>query len=162
MMNNDLLREMLRRHEGLHLFPYRCTSGKLTIGYGWNLDAHPLPLDYAACLHVTGKITEAMAEHLLTISIDMAERDCRGIYPGFDRFSEARRFALIDFLFNLGSTRALKFKKMRKAIETEDWEEAANQVNDSAYWRQLGGDPAGTDDGKLERPEEIAQMLRNG
>jgi hypothetical protein len=40
--------------------------------------------------------------------------------------------------------------------------EAANQVNDSAYWRQLGGDPAGTDDGKLERPEEIAQMMREG
>jgi len=162
MMNNDLLRKMIKRHEGLRLFPYRCIGGKLTIGYGWNLDAHPLPVDYAHCLRATGKITEAMAEHLLTIMIDMAERDCRDIYPGFNRFSETRRFALIDFLFNLGSTRALKFKKMRKAIEAEDWEEAANQVNDSVYWRQLGGDPAGTDDGKLERPEEIAQMLRIG
>jgi len=160
MMDNDLLRELLKRHEGLSLEKYRCSNGHWTIGWGWNLDANPLPTDYAHCLRVTGKITEAMAEHLLTISIDMAERDCKSIYPGFDRFSEARRFALIDFLFNLGSTRALKFKKMRKAIEAEDWEEAANQVNDSAYWRQLGGDPAGTDDGKLERPEEIAQMLR--
>ena len=157
-----MLREMLKRHEGLRLKPYRDTQGYLTIGYGWNLDANPLPADYAACLRVTGAITEAMADHLLTISIDMAERDCRGIYPGFDRFSEARRAALINFLFNLGSTRALKFKKMRKAIEAEDWEEAANQVNDSDYWRQLGGDPAGTDDGKFERPEEIAQMLRTG
>lgn len=39
---------------------------------------------------------------------------------------------------------------------------AAEQVRDSEYWRQLGGDPGGTDDGKLERPEEIAAMLREG
>jgi len=26
----------------------------------------------------------------------------------------------------------------------------------------LGGDPPGTDDGKLERPEEVAKLLREG
>jgi hypothetical protein len=35
-------------------------------------------------------------------------------------------------------------------------------MRDSAYWRELGGDSVGTDDGRLERPEEIAAMLRNG
>ena len=29
---------MLQRHEGLRLKPYKCTAGKLSIGYGRNLD----------------------------------------------------------------------------------------------------------------------------
>jgi len=29
-------------------------------------------------------------------------------------------------------------------------------------YAQLGGDPPGTDDGKLERPEELARMMREG
>ena len=154
--------EMLKRHEGLSLKPYRCPAGKRTIGYGWNMDAHPLPEDIAACLRLTGAITEDMAEWLLNISIDMATWQCRDIYKGFDGFRENRRFALIDFVFNVGAGTAMKFKKMLAAIAKGDWNEAAHQVNDSAYWRELGGDPAGTDDGKLERPEEIAQMLREG
>jgi len=32
------IKAQLVRHEGLRLKPYRCTAGKLTIGYGRNLD----------------------------------------------------------------------------------------------------------------------------
>jgi len=34
----DRILEQLVRHEGLRLKAYRCTTGKLTIGYGRNLD----------------------------------------------------------------------------------------------------------------------------
>jgi len=34
----ERIKEQLVRHEGLRLKPYRCTAGKLTIGYGRNLD----------------------------------------------------------------------------------------------------------------------------
>ncbi|HOE90389.1 MAG TPA: lysozyme, partial [Candidatus Cloacimonadota bacterium] len=30
---------MLKKHEGLVLKPYKCSAGKLTIGYGRNLEA---------------------------------------------------------------------------------------------------------------------------
>jgi len=36
----ERIKEQLVRHEGLRLKPYRCTSGKLTIGIGRNLDAN--------------------------------------------------------------------------------------------------------------------------
>ena len=32
------IRELLVRHEGLRLKPYRCTAGKLTLGVGRNLN----------------------------------------------------------------------------------------------------------------------------
>jgi len=34
----DRIKEQLVRYEGLRLKPYRCTTGKLTIGIGRNLD----------------------------------------------------------------------------------------------------------------------------
>lgn len=161
-MNHDALRTMLIRHEGWRKKRYKCSRGRQTIGVGWNLDAWSLPPDIAAYLGVNGEITEGMIERLLDISVETATVQCREIYPGFDGFSEARRFALTDFCYNIGGFGALGFKKMRKAIIAGDWAEAAEQIRDSDYWRQLGGDPKGTDDGKLERPEEIAKLLREG
>ncbi len=156
------IRDIIKRHEGYSSMPYKCPAGKRTIGWGHNIDARPLPKDIEGYLAANSYILPEHAERLLDQDISMATHDCRSIYPGFDGFSETRRAALVDFVFNVGSTVAMKFKKMRAAIGKGDWNEAAHQVNDSEYWRELGGDPAGTDDGKLERPEEIAQMLRVG
>ena len=158
----ETMRAMLKRHEGWKLQPYRCSRSHWTIGAGWNMDANMLPPEIASYLRIHNCITEVMAEELLTMSLSAAEINCREMYHGFDNFSERRRMALIDFVFNLGVGGALAFRKMRRAIDAVDWHEAARQLQDSAYWRQLGGDPAGTDDGKLERPEEIANMLREG
>ncbi len=146
-----MIHDMLRRHEGLSLKPYRCPAGKQTIGYGWNMEAHPLPSDIAACLRITGAITEEMAERLLNISIDTADADCRDIFPGFVNFTEARKAALTDFVFNVGSTTALKFKKMRAAIETGNWDRAADELVDSDWFKQVG-----------VRGPEIVGMVRVG
>jgi hypothetical protein len=108
-----------------------------------------------------GRITKEMAEDLLDISLRIAGADARKLYPGFETFSEARQAALTDFVYQLGYTRASRFTNMRRAINP-DWDEAAEQVRDSLYWRQLGGDPVGTDDGKTERPEVIYKMLKEG
>jgi lysozyme len=144
------IHDLLRRHEGLRLKPYYCSKNHRTVGYGWNLDNEP-PSDIASCLRLTGAITQDMAERLLNISITIATEDCRAIYPGFDTFSEARRFALIDFLFNVGSGTALKFKKMRLAIVWCDWDRAADEMIDSDWFKQVG-----------VRGPEIVGMVRVG
>lgn len=155
-------RDLIKGHEGLRLTRYRCPAGHWSIGYGWNLDEWPLPGEIASYFRLKGRITEGMADYLLDIQIGHAMRDCRAIYPGFAGFSERRQAALIDFVYNLGATRAMKFTRMRRAIAAGDWDEAAEQLRDSAYWRQLGGDPIGTDDGKTERPEVIFRILKEG
>ena len=30
--------DLIKKHEGLRLFPYKCSVGKLTIGYGRNIE----------------------------------------------------------------------------------------------------------------------------
>lgn len=150
-MNSDLLREMLKRHEGLRLKPYRCPAGKRTIGYGWNLDANSLPADVAAMLNLTGAITEVVAERLLNISTDTVTRQCWDIFPQFGGFTENRQVALADFVFNLGASGVMKFKKMRAAIEAGDWERAADEMFLSVWREQVG-----------DRAAEIIGMVRMG
>ena len=145
-----MVRDMIKRHEGLSLKIYYCTAGKRTIGYGWNLDAHGLPNDIAAYLRMRGEIDIGMAERLLTISIASAEADCREIYRGFEMFSERRQAALVDFLF-AGARVALSFRKMRAAIFQEDWNRAADEMQDSKWYEQTKG-----------RAVELCEMVRNG
>ena len=146
----ESLKEMIGRHEGLRLYRYICPAGKPTIGYGWNLE-NPLPEDIRAHLNLFGCITEEQADRLLDISIDAALRQCRALYPGFDGFSEARRNALADFVFNVGAGTAMKFKKMMAAIERGDWNSAADEMIDSLWYRQVGN-----------RAKEIVEMIRRG
>ena len=47
IMNRQLLLKQLERHEGLRLKPYRDTVGKLTVGYGRNLDDRGISEDEA-------------------------------------------------------------------------------------------------------------------
>lgn len=146
-----MIREMLKRHEGLSLKPYRCPAGKESIGYGWNLEAHALPPEIASCLRVTGSITEDMADELLDISIGTATADCKAIYQGFDGFTEARQAALVDFVFNVGATVAMKFKKMHAAVEAGEWNRAADEMLFSRWASQVGN-----------RANTIIGMVRKG
>ena len=118
------LRQMLERHEGLRLKPYRCSAGKMTIGYGRNLD------DVG--------ISEEEASYLLNNDIKRAEGDLISIFPYFGGFSKSRQDALLDMMFNLGKTRFLGFKKMIAAIKSDDWKEAKIQAMDSKWAAQVG------------------------
>jgi lysozyme len=131
-------RDLIKKHEGLMLKKYICPAGAWSIGYGWNLDAWPLPPEIASYLRMNGRITEGMADYLLDISLQGAINDCRDLYPGFDGFTDSRKAALTDFVYNLGVTRAAGFKKMRKAIHDEDWDRAADEMYDSKWRKQVG------------------------
>ena len=156
------IRAMLERHEGKRYVPYRCTQGFRTIGIGYNFDVNPLPKDIRDYLSRNGRITDEMVDRLFTKSLSDAVGACIVQYPGFATFSEARRLALVDFMFNLGPGRVKKFVNTNAAINRGDWAAAAEGIKKSLYWKQLGGDPPGTDDGRLERPEEIYQMIKEG
>lgn len=158
----DKVKEMLTRHEGRKYKPYRCPAGHLTIGVGHNIDAKGLPASIRAYLTANGRITDVMIDSLLTSDIAEAHADCIRLYPQFSTFSANRQAALIDFMFNVGPGRAATFKNMTRAINTFDWQQAAEELRNSLYWKELGGDPTGTDDGKLERPEEQYKLIREG
>jgi lysozyme len=143
------LKEMLLRHEGKSLKPYRCPAGKLTIGIGHNIDAKGLPQAINAYLSRKGAITESMCNELLAADISSAYADCIRLYPAFTTFSENRQAALCDFMFNVGPGTAATFKNTNRAINSYDWERAAQGLENSLWYVQVG-----------DRAPEIVRMIR--
>ena len=127
----------LKRDEGFRNKPYFCTAGKLTIGYGRNLDDKG--------------ISEDEAEIMLVNDLRSARTDCELVFPNFDCYVKARQYALINMMFNLGLSRFLGFKKMIRAIKEDNWVEASVQALDSQWAEQVGS-----------RAERIALALKTG
>jgi len=121
-MNKNLM-DMIKKHEGFRSKPYICTAGKMTIGYGRNIE------DIG--------ISEQEATFLIKNDINRSIIELEFIFSDFNTFSENRQNALIDMIFNLGSNRFNSFKKMIKAINKNDWNEASIQAENSKWHNQV-------------------------
>jgi len=133
------IKEYIKENEGLRLFPYKCSAGKQTIGYGRNLK------DVG--------ISKKEAEFLLINDIGRCFESLTAIFGIgiFYDLSYNRKRVLVDMIFNLGRTRFLGFKKMIQAVKNGDFIEAANQILDSRYAEQLPN-----------RSKRNADILREG
>ena len=115
---------MAMENEGFTEKPYHDTVGKLTIGYGRNLDDRGITWNEAKAL---------LAHDLLE-----AHNVLHGELAFFQGLSDARKAVLIDMYHNMGLTRLMRFKKMLKAVQFNDFDEAARQIEDSRYFVQVG------------------------
>ncbi|MFQ5540210.1 MAG: glycoside hydrolase family protein [Candidatus Binatia bacterium] len=131
------LHDMLIRHEGLRLKPYLDTKKKLTIGVGRNLDDVGITRD------------EAWA--LLNNDIARVRREVKRAFPWFSKLNPVRKDVVLNMVFNLGLQRFRVFRKAIAAIKAKDWDEAARQMLDSRWARQVG-----------RRARELAAMMRRG
>jgi lysozyme len=163
-------------HEGLRTVLYRCTSGKLTIGVGYNVDDRGLgPM--SAALGRTVTIEELRArgisreDALTVLRADIARfvRAIRQAWPSFDRLNGVRQRCVVDFVFNVGGAGALKFRQAMRfvhmAIEqpNPDLAEAcytavAFHLADSIWARQVDDGLAG----RKGRADRLVHMMRTG
>ena len=135
-MNRYLLIRQLKRHEGRRLRPYRDTVGKLTIGYGRNLEDVGISKDEA--------------EIMLGNDIDTVERLLAGV-DGYDKLNAERQTVVANMAFNIGLMRLQGFRRMWAAIRRSDYDSAAFEMLDSKYARQVGA-----------RAVELAEIMRTG
>lgn len=146
-MNMELLRDEIKRDEGLRLKPYRDTLGHWTIGYG-HLLGRIVPE------RMRDGISKAFAETLLAddllIAVDMAHSMCGHKGIEWRELSDARQRAFCNMAFNLGG-RLATFHKMWERVEIEDWDGVAWEMLDSKWARQVG-----------DRAERLAKMMREG
>lgn len=136
-MDYLVLRNLLIRHEGMKLKPYRDTMGKLTIGVGRNLDERG--------------ITEAEAIEMLFNDIHICVREAENTFPWFKEIDGYRKIVVISMIFNMGMPRFKQFKKLIAAIEARDFRQAFLEMLDSVWAEQVG-----------YRSEELAKMMRDG
>ena len=133
--------EQIKHDEGYRCYPYRCSAGVLTIGYGRNID------------EVGGGpgIAEDEAAHMLRNDLHSAEIDMKGIFPNWADIGQARRNAFINMRFNLGPTRFRGFVNMIEAARRGVWGIAGMEARDSRWYFQVGG-----------RAERIARTIETG
>lgn len=131
-----LASELIKKHEGLRLQPYKCTAGKLTIGYGRNIEDNGISV-YEAEVMLENDIQKCYA---LCIK-----------FPFWNNLNEVRQSVILDMCYNLGFTRLQGFKKMLKALEIQDYKSAAKEMLDSKWARDV-----------KSRATELAELMTYG
>ena len=128
--------ENLKRHEGLRLKPYLCSEGKITIGFGRNLE------DMG--------ISEKEAEMLLMSDIERCYEEL-DVFSWFHDLDQVRQEAMVNMLFNLGLPTFLEFKRTLKFMAEGAYSQAAAEMLDSKWANQVG-----------DRAKELAYMVETG
>jgi len=119
---NDI-EKYISANEGLKLKPYKCTAGKLTIGYGRNLDDRGISEDEALIML---KNDIALCQYELNRTLDF-----------YVALPDNVKTVLIDMCFNLGISGLLKFKNMLSAIKEGNYQKAGSELMNSAYAGQV-------------------------
>lgn len=129
--------EMLKRHEGCRLFPYKCTAGKTTIGYGRNIEDTGISIEEADFM---------LWNDLERCTVELSEKT-----DYFSSLCEPRQAVLVNMLFNLGWSRFSRFRRMIKAVMCGSFSIASLEMLDSRWAGQVGG-----------RSIELASIMRSG
>ena len=155
---------LLREFEGFFAEPYLCPAGRVTIGYGTNLEAHPRFIPggnpaglsgrrLLAALRARGlrwsreEACAAMLEELAQTHADLVKR-CSAYRTLRERGETVRAEALLDMAYNMGvgaprgangkGSGLLGFCATLPMIEAGDYRRAACNLVKSLWYRQVG------------------------
>ena len=122
-MNSKKIKDMIISNEGCKLKPYKCTAGKLTIGYGRNLTDKGISLEEA--------------DHFLDTDILECIRDLTCIFPDqFNKMPEDIQMVLIDMRYQLGHDGFTGFRKMIKAVRNGKFNNMIFEMENSKWYHQ--------------------------
>lgn len=130
-----------KQFEALRLKPYKCSAGKLTIGYGRNLED----------VGITDKEAEMLFQADFNRAIQDAMKLCQEYGVNYKNLSEGRFFVLTDMSFNLGYARLKQFKKMFSALKKGLYEDVCKEMKDSLWYKQTGN-----------RAKTLVEMMKKG
>lgn len=136
-MDWEKVDSLLKKHEGLSYTLYKCPAGKLTIGYGHNIEDRGIS---AEC-----------ADFILKEDREIAYRQVQNVISDFCFLDEARQYVLIDMCFNMGLSKLLAFKKMLAALKNKDYSTAAQEMLNSKWAAQVP-----------KRAKELAKIMKTG
>ena len=136
-MDRNRLIDQLRIHEGVEKTVYNDSEGIPTIGVGRNLRDRGLSDDEI--------------DYLLSNDIDIVVNELDKVMPWWKDLDEVRQRVLCDLVFNLGMPRFSGFKKSISYMKQQMWDQAADELLDSKWARQVG-----------RRAHTLSEMMRTG
>jgi len=95
-------------------------------------------------------VSDERVNELFEKDINVTLEECRYLYDDFDNLPEEVQKIIGNMMFNLGRPRLSRFHKMKKAVLDKDWQEAANQMQDSKWYEQV-----------TNRAERLCERMRN-
>ena len=129
----EQLMEELEQDEGRVNSIYVCTAGKPTFGVGHMIT----PSDPEYGQPEGTPVSEERVASVFMDDVANTLEDCRRLYPNFDNIPQEAQLILGNMMFNLGYPRLKGFRRLKVAIGQEQWENAAAEMADSAWHRQL-------------------------
>ena len=145
-MNIEQLRKQLELDEGVKYEIYNDHLGYATFGVGHLvLESDP---EYGSELGTS--ISESRVIEAFEQDCENVLRDCNILYENFDDLPEEVQQIVANMMFNMGRPRLSKFKGMKRGVDAEDWNAAADEMVDSAWYRQV-----------TNRAERLVERMRN-
>ena len=90
-------------------------------------------------------------DYLLSNDIDIVVDELDKVMPWWKDLDEVRQRVLCDLVFNLGMPRFSGFKKSISYMKQQMWDQAADELLDSKWARQVG-----------RRAHTLSEMMRTG
>lgn len=130
------LKDWIKKCEDFKSHPYLDTVGKLTIGWGRNIEDNG--------------ISQAEGDFMFDNDFARCQADLKQ-YKWYTDQPQNVQDALMNMCFNLGIGRLRGFKKMIAALENKDYTTAAIEALESKWANQVG-----------QRAKDVALMIRQG
>ena len=145
-MDVDKLRKQLEIDEGIVHEVYLDHLGYPTFGIGHLVtDDDP---EYGADVGTT--VDEARCIEAFEQDVETVLSDCSKLYSDFDELPEEVQQIIANMMFNMGRPRLSKFKGMKRGVDARDWNAAADEMVDSAWYRQV-----------TKRADRLVERMRN-
>lgn len=133
MLFLDRLREELKIDEGCKYEIYLDHLELPTFGIGHLITER----DDEYQKEVGTPVDEIRVNEAFEQDIMITIQDCKKVYDDWVHLPEEVRLICANMMFNLGYPRYCKFKKKIQAIKDGDWLEAAEQMQDSRWYKQV-------------------------
>ena len=132
-MNIEQLREQLEVDEGCVYEIYNDHLGYPTFGIGHLVkESDPEQGQSLGTAVSSERVVEAFESDIQSVW-----RDCNVLYSDFHNLPEEAQQVIANMMFNLGRPRLSKFAGMKRGVDARDWNQAADEMVDSAWYRQV-------------------------
>lgn len=133
-MNREAVYEQLKIDEGVVYEVYKDHLGYPTFGVGHLI----IETDPEYGWDVGDPVSEERVKECFEKDLDLSISECVALYGDqFNAWPGEVQEILVNMMFNMGRTRLGGFKNFRKALEAQDWKQAAIEGRDSRWHKQV-------------------------
>jgi lysozyme len=132
-MNIQELRKQLEIDEGVRYVIYLDHLGLPTFGIGHLVTKN----DSESGQAVGTTVSKERVAECFDMDVQSVINDCNKLYNNFENLPEEVQQIIANMMFNLGRTRLSKFKGMKRGVDSMNWHQAADEMVDSRWYRQV-------------------------